>query len=389
MLRTPLALALALLVAGPAHAADPFDFTADARLLARTVACTDDTTPLPADLPEKALGAHCRAMKRAMTKYRDRWLTVARPFIADLVPAGLPPRVVYPFGGADLTNALAVYPDAEEITTLSLEYAGDPRAVAPLRGAALAKSLDLTAAFVGKLIAVNHNRTLDLEQLVLDPVPAPLVFALMGLALHDRELVDVRSFTLDDDGAIHYLTADDVAALDATLATVTPPLKRRMQSNAAFGNVEVRFRRPAPSPDAAPGPIQVFRHIRANLADDHFGPETPLGRHLAAKGPVAAMTKAASYLLWRKPFSHIRDYLLAHMAWMISDSTGPRPADATAAGFVQDVFGDFSGAMFSAPRDGARDMAARFAAGPARKLPFFFGYPDAANRPHLVVTRRP
>ena len=34
------------------------------------------------------------------------------------------------------------------------------------------------------------------------------------------------------------------------------------------------------------------------------------------------MTKAASYLLWWKEFSLIRNYLLKNMVWMISDSTG-------------------------------------------------------------------
>ena len=39
-------------------------------------------------------------------------------------------------------------------------------------------------------------------------------------------------------------------------------------------------------------------------------------------GEVAAITKAASYLLWRGDFSRIRDYLLDNMVWMVSDSSG-------------------------------------------------------------------
>ena len=33
----------------------------------------------------------------------------------------LPKKVLYPFGGSDLISALAVFPDAEEITIISLE----------------------------------------------------------------------------------------------------------------------------------------------------------------------------------------------------------------------------------------------------------------------------
>jgi len=386
MIRTVAALfaAAAMLVAGAAHAADPVDFTAQARALARVVACSDDRAPLPAGISDKEVRHHCRAIALAMKKYRERWLPRALPFFAEVVPKDLPTVVVYPFGGADLTNALAVFPDASEITTISLEYSGDPRTLAGLRGAALSKSLRLTRDFIAKLIAVNHNRTLDLEALVNDPVPAPLVFALVGLAIHDRELVDVRYFRLEADGAVHYLTAEDIAAIDTELARDRTSSRRRADSNAAFASVEVRFRKRG-APDA---PVQVFRHIRGNLADDHFTPDSPLGRHLAAKGRVAAMTKAASYLLWRTPFANIRAWLLANMAWMISDSTGPTPSDATAAGFEQEVWGRFNGAMFSAPHAGAKDMEALFAARPYRKLSFFFGYPDLNNEPHLVVTHR-
>ncbi|TNF27851.1 MAG: hypothetical protein EP329_18935 [Deltaproteobacteria bacterium] len=371
-----------LLVASAAQAAEPYDFTPDAHALARVVACSEPDAPLPDGITEGEVRHHCRAIAVAMKKYRTRWLPKAQPFFAEVVPAGLPDVVVYPFGGADLTNALAVFPDAREITTLSLEYSGDPRALRSLRGKRLAKDLQLTREFIAKLIAVNHNRTIDLDALVDEPVPVPLVFALVGLAIHDRELVSVRYFTLGEDGAVRYLTDEDVAALDDALAAV-PEKRREAWLNERFANVEVRFKRRG-VPDA---PVQVFRHIRENLADSHFTPESPLYRHLAAKGRITAMTKAASYLLWRAPFSNIRGWLLSSMAWMISDSTCPTPTDAAAAGFEQDVWGRFDGAMFSAPHAGAKDMAAHFASRPYRKIAFFFGYPDVNNQPHLVVTR--
>ena len=44
--------------------------------------------------------------------------------------------------------------------------------------------------------------------------------------------------------------------------------------------------------------------------------------HLEAKGLVSAMTRAADFLLWRRDFSRIRDYLTSHLVWMISDTTG-------------------------------------------------------------------
>ena len=42
-------------------------------------------------------------------------------------PKDLPTALVYPFGGGDLMAALQLFPEATEITTISLELAGDPR----------------------------------------------------------------------------------------------------------------------------------------------------------------------------------------------------------------------------------------------------------------------
>src|SRR5690606_24070189 len=106
-------------------------------------------------------------------------------------------------------------------------------------------------------------------------------------------------------------------------------------------NAEVRFRK-------GDGPIQVWRHIRANL-----GNETGKGigtgleadprvlRHLEAKGQVAAMTKAASYLLSWDTFSLMRNYLLSHTVWMVSDATGVAPKWGKAAGFEYETYGAF------------------------------------------------
>src|SRR5262249_15566954 len=73
-------------------------------------------------------------VNQAQTDYKDNWVKKAHEFFADKVPKALPKAVVYPFAGGDLSTALTVFPDAEEITTLSLEPAGDPRTLEALLG---------------------------------------------------------------------------------------------------------------------------------------------------------------------------------------------------------------------------------------------------------------
>src|SRR5262249_24373182 len=87
----------------------------------------------------------------------------------------------------------------------------------------------------------------------------------------------------------------------------------------AFAHVEIRYVK------TGDPTVRVHRHLGWNLANDYLADHPELLKYLEAKGKVTMMTKGASYLLWYKDFSTIRDYMLAHLAWMVSDSTGIPP----------------------------------------------------------------
>src|SRR5215470_19536366 len=76
------------------------DFAGDVRLLFRAVACSGDEALPPAFEP--VVAEHCAWLNGVLEKYRDDYLQRATPFLLKLRPAGLPPAVVYPFGGGDL-----------------------------------------------------------------------------------------------------------------------------------------------------------------------------------------------------------------------------------------------------------------------------------------------
>ena len=82
------------------------------------------------------------------------------------------------------------------------------------------------------------------------------------------------------------------------------------------------------------GLSRVLRHVAYDLSDGNVKKFPALIKHLESKGKVAAMTKAASHLLWDDGnFSVIRDYLMNHTDWMISDTTGVPPRIAKKYGF--------------------------------------------------------
>jgi hypothetical protein len=286
------------------------------------------------------------------------------------VPADLPKRVVYPFGGGDLFTALHAFPAAEEYTTISLESAGDVRGLLGLNRKELHTNLEVTREHLRRLFAVSHSKTTNLRAGARAALTGEITFALIAFSVFDFEPVSLRYFKLDAQGSIVYLRADELIKKDG--------------GPNPFANVEISFRA-RQDPKASP---RVYRHFAANLDNKHFAANHPLALHLSEKGRVAVLVKAASYLLWFDSFSHIRGYLLDHAEWMLSDSTGVQPSVARAAGFEQECWGLFHGPFLADYSATKHEFTSLWQASPRRELPFYFGYPDVDGHGHMMVTRR-
>lgn len=371
----------------PAISDDPAgkDFADEVRLLYRVAACGSDAA-LPPEIDAAVVKAHCDEIRPRIVAYRTRYVGVAQPFLTALAPAGLPDKVVYPFGGGDLVTALTTYPAAREITTLSLELVGDPRRIRSMSRTALAESLAAFRAELGELLWVDdYSRSETLKKTQRGDIPGELGLFLVGLAVHGYEPVGLKYFTLSPDGSIHYLSEREIADSDHVIArnrkaTWTPP-----DFAESFANAEITWR---PVGAGAGEPLRVHRHLAQNLADEPLARNPAVLKHLAQKGPVAAMTKAASYLLWNDAFSTVRDYLLGNMVFMVSDSTGVPPSFASKAGFAQETYGAFRGSLLRASAGHNRDFTKLWKSQPVRKLPFRYGY-LSQKQAHLVVTKRP
>ncbi len=408
------------------------DFTPTGKILLAVGACGGDGT-LPAGFEKQLIAQHCEVIAKTQASYKAAWLDIATPFFAAHVPATVPKKVVYPFAGGDLSTALTVYPDADEITTMSLEPAGDPRtlevlakqravatpntwskpAPSPVKPAAvkrrspavgksdkpersddggtdadpvvlekgpptLEKALRTVEYELRFLYRVNFSNTINMIDAMRGGLlPTNLIFSLSALKVHGYEVVSLRYFKLDSDGGIKYLSDEDVASAPNPGAGA-PDYRNRI-----FANAEVRFKKPG-------GRVQIYRHIQVNLDNEHLKKDMRVIRHLEAKGEVAGMTKAASYLLSWDSFSIMRDYLLEHVQWMVSDATGVAPKWGTSKGYVYETYGAFQIPHIEAGRGIAKDWRDEFAAQPRRKLSFRFGYYDGtpAHTNHLVIMRK-
>ncbi|MDB4954132.1 MAG: hypothetical protein JWO36_1701 [Myxococcales bacterium] len=349
----------------------PHEFIDDAKALLVVGACAEGTAPIKAEVYE----AHCKKIRAAQQDYKAKWLVPAGEFFHANVPANIPKTVVYPFAGGDLATALTVFPDADEITTISLEPAGDPRALTRLGDKRLRAPLAIVETELSSLYRYNYSKTMNMiDAMRVGQLPTQLIFSLSALATHDYEPTAMRYFELTPDGDIRYLTDTDLTKLDK--------IKDPRKLNTALSNVELRFRKPG-------GREQVYRHIMANLEDAHLKKAPAVLNHLIKKGRVSAMTKAASYLLTFNEFKTMRTYLADHVDWMVSDSTGLPPAQGTAAGFEYETWGTYEVSNMKEGASVTPSWKKLYAAQPKRPLAFRFGYPDAKLHNHLIIMRKP
>lgn len=367
----------------------PRDFATEVKLLFRIGACGNDE-PVADKLPKKAITAHCKEMADLYASYKRAWADKAGAFIKELRPAELPKTVVYPFGGGDLTSALVVYPDATEITTISLEAAGDVRVVSSISNKQLVTDLDTIGGDIRRLYRSAHSTTKSLQAASHSELPGSLMFALAGLAVHQMEPVSLRYFDIEPDGKLTYLSNEELDARAAELAQSKkdkikkPTTHFWFEQDSAFANVEIQYR---PRGDAT-APLRTYRHIVMNLDDTHLTADGRVLAHLRLKGKVAVITKAATFLLWYDDFTQIRDYLLKNLAWMISDASGIPPSYAGPAGFEQVTYGEFTGPYFVIDQKNTRaEFVKLWRTNPHKDLPFRFGYPDAEKHNHLMITR--
>ncbi|MDX2024406.1 MAG: hypothetical protein SF187_29460 [Deltaproteobacteria bacterium] len=361
-----------------ATASDAYDLGADALAVSRLINCTKEPAALAVSKGVHA--GYCARLSGVSARFLKRFSQREKPLLTQVVPQDLDLPVVYPFGGGDLLTALGTYPNAKEITTLSLEVSGDVRAASRVKPEALEAALIQAGDNLRRLVAVEHSKTTNLSSMSHSPLPAEIVFSLYAISLWGFETTGFRYFDIAPDGSLDYWNKSD---LDKREAEANAAAARGHLRSTFFPNIEVQFKRPGETT------TRVFRHIAADLSDERLKKDSRVLLHLRAKQKVLAMTKAASYLLWWGTFSMIRQCLADTAVFMISDSTGFAPGYAKAQGFSQTTYGQFHGSFLHEANEYiAQSFIEMWRTQPQRPLPFRYGYPDRDGHGHMLVTKR-
>jgi hypothetical protein len=342
----------------------PRDFIAEIEPLFSLINCTQDQVS-PEGIDAELYRAYCEQAAWTLDRHHRLFDEQGRAFFDGLLPPDLPKVIVHPFAASDLTSALDTFPGAEEIITISEEHGSDPRKIAALLSS---KPLKLT---LKSLIAAQNGALLWSDSKGVSTASTLALF-LAALAAHGDRLVSLRFFRIDEEGELLYLTDDDLERMrGGSQAKIAQ----------AFANTEMFFTTPE-------GATCVHRHIASSLADGELARSPALEKFLEKKGAIAAIVKSSSYRLWQPRFSKLRDYLLAHMVLMVSDSTGIPVERAKKAGFEVEGYGHFAHTIGEQSERYNRELRAVFGSAIRKPLPFRFGYLDADRHFHLVITRK-
>ena len=194
MNRTVLSIvAVAALASGSARADDARDFIVEAKLFYRVVAC-GGSDPVPAALDAPTVDKHCVEMAKRYKAFADKYAAPASAFFESVRPKNLPTTIVYPFGGGDLASALVTFSDAREITTISLEHAGDPTRLVTLDKKRLASALYNFRAAIEGLLELHDSTSENMRKLESGGIPGQLAFHITGMTANGYEPVSLKFF---------------------------------------------------------------------------------------------------------------------------------------------------------------------------------------------------
>jgi len=320
--------------------------------------------------PEGLLAAY--ESRPAWIKYADsvdrRWGSFAatqlgpmRKWAAQELGAVQTSAVFYPFSGPDFLNLYTLFPRAQTYVMVALEPVGAlPDFAAldlPNYFARLQNSLQqylYTDYFVSAKMAAQITKT---------ELAGVLPVLLFFLAREQARVLEVQHLVLKADGAM------DARPGGATGGNPGPGIP----------GVRLVFT----GPDAA-GP-QTLYYFQLNLQNHSLGRNPQFPSFLKSLGPLTTFTKSASFLLFSRFSSDIRQFILERSRYVLQDDSGIPLQDFAPAIWHLRFYGTYQGPIALFKNRYQKDLAAVYNTGQdVYPLPFGIGYHFQAGTSNLL-----
>ncbi len=218
--------------------------------------------------------------------------------------------VFYPFAGADIHTAHALFPNANKYIMFGLEPEGlvpDPNWLDDLDRNRLGRDIQGISVMVDDILGLSFFKTRDMEKDMVNyqfngTTPILLAF----LARRGQEVGLVQPVRLTEDAKV------DVIPESERYTSV-----REMQArDKKVTGMQIFFRADENSP------WQIVEYWSTNVRDNGLAATPHFEEYLRAQKPANGYAKAASYLMHKPYFSKIRDIMLDICEVFMQDDSG-------------------------------------------------------------------
>jgi len=230
----------------------------------------------------------CPGFARLATDYRTKFSAPMKAWAEQKLTGLRAKRVIYPFSGADVVTALALFPKVEHLTLVAdqwPEYAGSKQA--------LPGQVAKECATMSYFARYGYFRTNDLEG-KNSVKPRFIKLLLYSIALSDAKVNAVDYLMVGPDGA---------AVAHSALQGIKPDGLRLMVTQAQGRQIKLDY-------------------VRMDLSNNGLHPGKPMHAFMSSQMDDTVLIKSASHLLQKPYFSALAQLILERSAHLVQDETG-------------------------------------------------------------------
>ncbi len=253
--------------------------------------------------------------KRYVKRLTAGWNTFQKPNLVKIAkwwekhsPSKYNKKIIYPFSGPDIMNALTLFPDGELYLMFGLEKPGMVPRPQEMTDRQITAGLNGLLHSLQTIFRYNFFRTRGMEKnlgnMSFNSITGLLM---MFLSLNDYTIVDAGNIAIDSESRL-----TEGISSDRGIKWQSPPKSRRIPG------IEISFRK-------GNGPVKKLRFFMLNVIDNaltNFSPN--FIPYMKSAGPYTAVIKSASYLMHNDKikFTQIRAALLAVSKYIVQDDSG-------------------------------------------------------------------
>jgi len=289
--------------------------------------------------------------------------TFSRTYLAETHPT-----MLYMFSGPDFLYATSFFPNASTYVLSSLEDIGAVPQLTSLTTASLDGALQRSEIALSSLLNfsffITHNMKTELYG---GPVNGTLPILYVFLARTGKTIHEVEYVSLDAEGNME---APNDGAKEAN--------KRQAQSRTK--GVRIVF-------SEGDGPRRTLYYFSTNLGDESVGISGFLP-FCAKLGAADSLIKSASYLMYKRGFDQVRNFLLDDSATIVQDDSGIPLVFFDAKKWRLQPFGRYLYPIGEFPGVYQPQMTELFQRGNAIPIDFGIGYRWRKNESNLLLAQK-